>query len=145
MGEGFHHEGTIAAGMLRAQSYTAADEAVTLAQKYLSDLIEGSNPGHGPEIADLLRERVIPAMREHVPEFIKVAADVYSSHFTHADLEQLIAFYQSPVGKKLFAEQGAILREIVQVAETWSRNLGAEVTRTLAPEFRKRGLKAPRA
>jgi hypothetical protein len=129
--------------MLRAQSYTVADEAVALAQRYFSDLIEGSNPGRSTEVADLLRERVIPAMREHVPEFIRVAARVYSSHFTRADLDQLIAFYESPVGKKLFGNQGTILREMVQVAETWARKRGAEVMRTLAHEFQKRGLSMP--
>jgi hypothetical protein len=143
MGGKVRNEGTIAAGMLRAQSYTVADEAVTLAQKYLSDLIERSNPDRGPEVADLLRERVIPAMREHVPEFVSVAAGVYSSHFTRADLDQLIAFYESPVGKKLFAEQGTILREMVEVAETWGRNRASEVLRALEHEFQERGLSMP--
>ncbi len=143
-----HHEDTkgtktLATGILRAQSYTMADEAVTLMEKPLSQLIESSNPGRGKEVADLLRERLIPAMRDRLPEFIELAAGVYTKHFTHADFDQLIAFYESPVGKKLFTEQGTMLREMSQVADAWGRNLAAEVMRKLAPEFQKRDLATP--
>jgi hypothetical protein len=112
-------------------------------QKPLSQLMERSNPGRGREVADLMQERLIPAMRKRAPEFINQAASVYSKHFTIADLDQLIAFYKSPVGKKLFAAQGTILTEMKQVAQVWVQDLATEVTQSLAPEFQKRGLAMP--
>jgi hypothetical protein len=126
-----------------AHSDKLADQMLTLMEKPLSQLVENVNPGRGKETADLLREKLFPAMRERLPEFTDLAARIYAKHFTVADLEQLIAFYGSPIGKKLVAEQPAMLTEMSAVAQAWGQNLGLEVMRKLAPEFKKRGLAMP--
>jgi hypothetical protein len=129
--------------MAAAHSDKMADQMVTLMEKPLSQLIESANPGHGKEVADLLRERFIPEMRKRLPEFTDMAARIYAKHFTVEDLDQLVAFYDSPIGKKLVAEQSAMLAETSAVAQAWGQNLALEVLRKLAPEFRKRGLAMP--
>jgi hypothetical protein len=126
-----------------AHSVRLADQMLTLMEKPLSQLIEKVNPGRGQEIADLLREKLFPAMRERLPEFTDLASHVYAKHFTAADLDQLIAFYDSPIGKKLLAEQPAMLAEMNAVAQAWGQNLAMDVMRKLAPEFQKRGLTMP--
>lgn len=130
--------------MAAAQSVRLADQMLTLMEKPLAQLIEKANPGRGKEIADLLREKLFPAMRERLPEFTELAAHVYAKHFTAAELDQLIAFYDSPIGKKLLAEQPAMLSEMNAVAQAWGQNLAMDVMRKLAPEFEKRGLAMPK-
>jgi hypothetical protein len=49
----------------------------------------------------------------------------------------------SPIGRKLAAEQPAMLNEMTSVAQAWGENLAAEVMRKLEPEFHKRGLAMP--
>jgi hypothetical protein len=129
--------------MAAAHSDRMADQVITMMEKPLSQLIESANPGRAKEVTDLLHDRFIPAMRERLPEFTDLAARVYAKHFTVADLEQLIAFYNSPIGKKLLAEQGAMLAEMGQLGQAWGRNVATEVMRKLAPEFQKRGLAMP--
>ena len=126
-----------------AHSIKLADQMLTLMEKPLTQLIEKVNPGRGKEIADLLREKLLPAMRERLPEFTDLASHIYAKHFTAADLDQLIAFYESPIGKKLLAEQPAMLTEMNSVAQAWGQNLAMDVMRKLAPEFQKRGLTMP--
>jgi hypothetical protein len=129
--------------MAAAHSDKLAVQMLTLMEKPLSDLIESVNPGRGKETADLLREKLFPAMRERLPEFTDLAARIYAKHFTVADLEQLIAFYESPIGQKLVAEQPAMLAEMSAVAQAWGENLALDVMRKLEPEFQKRGLTMP--
>jgi uncharacterized protein len=129
--------------MAAAHSDKMAAQMITLMEKPLSELIESVNPGRGKETADLLREELFPAMRQRMPEFTDLAARIYAKHFTVADLEQLIAFYESPIGKKLVAEQPAMLTEMSAVAQAWGENLAMEVMRNLEPEFHKRGLTMP--
>jgi len=126
-----------------AHSIKLADQMLTLMEKPLTQLIEKVNPGRGKEIADLLREKLLPAMRERLPEFTDLASHIYAKHFTAADLDQLIAFYESPIGKKLLAEQPTMLTEMNSVAQAWGQNLAMDVMRKLAPEFQKRGLTMP--
>lgn len=129
--------------MAAAHADKLADQMLTLMEKPLSQLVEQANPGRGKESADLLREKLFPAMRERMPEFTDLAARIYAKHFTVADLEKLIAFYESPIGRKLVAEQPAMLNEMTAVAQAWGENLAAEVMRKLEPEFHKRGLAMP--
>jgi uncharacterized protein len=129
--------------MAAAHSDKMADQVITMMEKPLSQLIESANPGRAKEVTDLLHDQFIPAMRERLPEFTDMAARVYAKHFTVEDLDQLIAFYDSPIGKKLVAEQGAMLAEMGQLGQAWGRNVATEVMRKLAPEFQKRGLAMP--
>lgn len=129
--------------MAAAHSDKVADQVITLMEKPLSQLIESANPGRGKEVAELLREHFIPAMRERLPEFSDMAARVYAKHFTVDELTQLVEFYDSPIGKKLVIEQGAMLTELSQIGQAWGRNVAHEVLRQLGPEFEKRGLTMP--
>jgi len=51
-------------------------------------------------------ERVGPAM-----------AKLYATHFTEPELRDLLAFYRSPIGRKLVAEQGALTAEGARIAQ----------------------------
>jgi len=126
-----------------AQQDKMADQVITLMEKPLSQLVESTNPGRGKEVEALLHDQFLPAMREHLPEFMDLAAHVYAQHFSVEELDQLLAFYKSPVGKKLVAEQPAMLTEMTGIAQAWGRNVAGEVLRKMAPEFQKRGLSMP--
>lgn len=56
---------------------------------------------------------MINDMFENMPwkEMLKVMIPVYQKHFTHNDLNAMIAFYSSPVGQKLVRELPAITAE----------------------------------
>ena len=50
---------------------------------------------------------------------------VYVKHFTLEELEQLAAFYRSPLGKKLTSETPLLLKESMAIGQQW----GAEIAR----------------
>ncbi|UBQ51286.1 DUF2059 domain-containing protein [Aeromonas hydrophila] len=53
-------------------------------------------------------------------------AAIYRKHFTEAELKQLIAFYQSPVGKKSLDTMPAIFQESALVGQSLAeRNMPA--------------------
>ena len=47
-------------------------------------------------------------------EMLQAMVPVYQKHFTHGDLEQLTAFYATPVGQKILREMPAISAEAMQ-------------------------------
>ena len=49
---------------------------------------------------------------------------VYKKYFSEAEMDALLAFYETPVGKKFLAVQGPIQRELLPVSQAW----GMEVT-----------------
>ena len=60
---------------------------------------------------------------------------VYSKHFTGADIKQLIAFYQSPFGKKVLREMPQIISESNEVGARW----GEGVVQRVATRWRDQG------
>jgi hypothetical protein len=67
------------------------------------------------------------------------AARIYASHFTEAELKQILAFYQSPLGKKLLTEEPKTADESMSMAGSWADKLSEEVMSKMRAEMKKRG------
>ena len=72
-------------------------------------------------------------------ELMNDAARIYASHFTEAELKQILAFYQSPLGQKLLAEEPKTADESMAMAGSWADNLSEEVINKMRAEMKKRG------
>jgi hypothetical protein len=74
-----------------------------------------------------------------VDELVDATARMYATHFTEQELKQLLAFYQSPVGKKALVEEPRVLDESMAYAGTWGDNLSQEVIGDMRDQMKKRG------
>lgn len=74
-----------------------------------------------------------------VNELIDMSARIYASHFTEAELKQILAFYQSPVGRKAISEEPRALDESIASGGQWGENLSDEVVVKMRDEMKKRG------
>ncbi len=74
-----------------------------------------------------------------VSELVDATARMYAQHFTEAELKQLLAFYQSPIGKKALVEEPKVLDEAMAYAGTWGDNLSQEVIGDMREQMKKRG------
>ncbi|HZC57736.1 MAG TPA: DUF2059 domain-containing protein [Xanthobacteraceae bacterium] len=74
-----------------------------------------------------------------ISDLIDQSARIYASHFTEQELRDLLAFYQSPLGKKVLAEEPKVLDESMVYAGTWADNLSTEVITAMRIEMKKRG------
>ena len=62
---------------------------------------------------------------------IELVIPIYAKHFSHDEIKQLIAFYQSPIGKRLIEEQPAIAQEAMQVGQAWGQQIGQRIAQKL--------------
>ncbi len=74
-----------------------------------------------------------------VDQLIDMSARIYASHFTEAELKQLLAFYQSPVGRKAIVEEPKALDESMASGGQWGENLSDEILVKMRDEMKKRG------
>jgi hypothetical protein len=72
-------------------------------------------------------------------ELLNDAARIYASHFTEAELKQLLAFYQSPLGQKVITEEPKTADESMAMAGSWADKLSEEVISKMRAEMKKRG------
>jgi hypothetical protein len=109
----------------------------------LTEMIEKANPGKEADVDDVMKNYVLPKMQESLPELEHESALLYAKHFTTDELGQLVAFYQSPVGKKLVQELPGMMAEMSTFAQAEGRSLALDALKAYSDEFRKRGLQTP--
>ena len=93
-----------------------------------------------PKIPDEFWDRFAARARADVGMLVDSLAPVYAARFSKAELDQLLAFYQSPVGRHLASEQGAIAQESQQLGLRWGTRVGAAIAVDLANEGKPLGL-----
>jgi hypothetical protein len=74
-----------------------------------------------------------------VNELVNATARIYASHFTEAELRQLLTFYQSPLGQKMLTEEPKAIDESMANAGAWADNLSQDVMTKMRVEMKKRG------
>lgn len=52
---------------------------------------------------------------------------IYDKYYTETDIDQLIAFYNSPIGKKMIATMPQVMQESVSAGQNWGRKIGEKV------------------
>ncbi|HLL28946.1 MAG TPA: DUF2059 domain-containing protein [Xanthobacteraceae bacterium] len=73
------------------------------------------------------------------PEVVSLMATAYASHFTEAELNELLTFYRSPTGKKLVTELPNVLEESFAAVRQWGAKTSEEFIAALRAEMKKRG------
>jgi len=107
----------------------AADQAIAL--------MEASLPAQrqsNPRIPAVFWDRFIIEARARRGELVDMISVVYDRHFTIEELRQLLAFYDTPLGRKLLAAQPAIAQESVQAGQQWGQRIGVAIGAQLAAE-----------
>lgn len=60
-------------------------------------------------------------------ELVTMLAPVYEKHMTEADLNEIIKFYSTPVGKKMAEKTPVIMQESMQAGQQWGMAVGQKV------------------
>ena len=66
-----------------------------------------------------------------VDEMVELVIPIYQERFTSGDVDGLIKFYQSPVGKKMVAQLPEIMQECYQAGLQYGEQLGKRVAERL--------------
>ncbi len=140
-----HSQQTSVAAIATAKELIAATQATTLFNPLIAGVVEQAkllflqqNPGLAKdlnEIAEKMRTDLAPRFSELSDEMAKL----YATHFTDQELKAILVFYQSPVGKKLLAEQPTVVDASMRYAQDWANKLSDQVIAKMRDELKKRG------
>ncbi|HYR99435.1 MAG TPA: DUF2059 domain-containing protein [Gemmatimonadales bacterium] len=85
-----------------------------------------------PQIPAAFWDAFLSRARRGMPQLVDALVPIYASHFNQAELDQLVRFYESPLGKHLSEVQPLILQESMQAGQSWGAVIGREVGESLA-------------
>jgi hypothetical protein len=121
------------------------DQMVALVEAQIAALVLEANPGEEEKVDRAVADLVRPALKRRMPEYLDLAAGIYAEHFTRNELDQLLAFYKSPIGQKLKREQDKFVPAINEMAKNWVNRVGNDVLKDASQGLLKRGLQPPGA
>ena len=100
-----------------------------------------NNPGQQAEINQVLTELFLPEMRASLPEMLDEVAKVYTLHYSAEDLRQIIAFYETPVGRKTIEIMPIVMQQTMAMGQSWGQQTAMRVLQKHAETLRQRGIK----
>ncbi|MBB2147015.1 DUF2059 domain-containing protein [Pedobacter sp. LMG 31464] len=74
-------------------------------------------------------------LKTTIGDMADMLVPVYEKHLTLADINQLIAFYESPIGKKFAEKTPIITQESMQVGQQLGMKIGQKVVEKLKEKY----------
>jgi hypothetical protein len=84
-----------------------------------------SNPAVPAKFWDDLRGEL------NAGQLTELVVPIYDRHLSHDDIKQVIAFYESPAGRKLISVQPQIVAESMKAGQDWGRAAAERILRRM--------------
>ncbi len=119
----------------KAQIYEAVG-AMTAQQT--SQLLSQQNP----ELSTIIDEtigKVLETRRGKSDDLFNQIARVYALMYTAEELQQIVTFYESPVGQKLATNALQVNQDVSRIMQVYTHNFGTEFVREVKAELKALG------
>jgi uncharacterized protein len=98
----------------------------------------GANPLLGKDLGEVAA-KLQAEFAPRTVDMINDGARFYASKFTEQELKDVLAFYKSPVGRKVIAQEPVILDQSAAAVDELANKLATEVIAKFRSEMRRRG------
>ncbi len=109
----------------------------------MSQVMLYSNPELPEKAMDILEEEADIVVKEQMISkngFLDKIYPIYSKHFTHDELKELIEFYKRPLGKKIIEKMPVVSYEGTVAGQSWGIELVPLLKKRLSERFKKEGI-----
>ena len=106
---------------LKFLKVSGAEASQKLMVQQMFDQIKKAAPGK------ISADRIEQQMVDELSLLNEQLFPVYKKHLTHQDLKAIIAFYETPIGKKLVQSQPAILKDSFSIGAAWGQGVAQRV------------------
>jgi len=117
---------------------SAYDPLVNGVIQYHKNFFMQTNPNLAKDL-DAVAQKLAADFAPRKVEMQQELTRIYASHFTEQELKDALAFYKTPLGRKLITEEPKALEESMKAADDWSRKFAIEVDAKFRAEMQKRG------
>jgi hypothetical protein len=96
-----------------------------------------------PELKDPLHEvlvSLVPEFSKGEPGVLNEVARVMASKLSDAEIKEVLAFYESPTGKKFVAAEPAFVNALQSAGTAWRQKLADDLLPRVREELKKKGV-----
>lgn len=84
-----------------------------------------------PAIPGVFWDAFVAHARRNVNQLVDSLVPIYAAHFDQGEIDGLVRFYSSPLGRKVAQVQPAITQESMQAGQRWGAALGQQIAESL--------------
>ena len=109
-----------------------------------SDALKRSNPDVDPAAYEIISEEVNDVVAAEVGEknaIREMMYPIYSEHLSTEEINEIIKFYDTALGKKILSAMPQITREGMAATRDWGQSLAPTIRQRLQARFQKEGIK----
>jgi hypothetical protein len=117
-----------------------ADAAMGGLRMVLVQSLAARNNQPPDKVAGIVDQILVPDLRALEPQFIAAVATSYGQAFTGPEMEQILAFYQTPVGMKLQTLTPGLTQQMVASGHAWIEQAATQVLQADAAKLSAQGL-----
>jgi hypothetical protein len=134
-----------AAAMATAKELITVTGATTLFSPLIAGVVEQAKVlflQQDPSLSKDLNEISAQIRTDLTPRFSELTDEVarlYATNFSEQELKDILAFYKSPAGQKLLAQQPKVVDASMKFAQDWANKLSDQVIAKMRDELKKRG------
>ena len=114
------------------------DSVIVGVIEYHKNVLLQSNPNLQKDLNDVATR----LSTEFAPRRANLHAEIaraYASRFTEQELKEILAFYKTPLGKKLIVEEPKGVDDATKRVDEWANKFAEEVLTRIRAEMKKKG------
>ncbi|WDP90682.1 MAG: DUF2059 domain-containing protein [Desulfobacter sp.] len=132
--------------LLEQMGQSAADTGQQFSNLFIESFtrtLKRAKPDLDPRAFEIVEQeikQVIAEMFENSDALTEMMYPIYGQRFSEDELKKLIAFYETPLGKKLLRELPAITKEGMQAGQQLGQSLGPKIQKRIQDRFKSEGI-----
>lgn len=91
------------------------------------------------KVEHVLSESIYKAIMDRAKDLDAIIVPIYDKYYTHKEIRELTAFFQTPIGRKYSSVTMAMSQELLPVFQEWSRSMGTVAAERARKELAKHG------
>jgi hypothetical protein len=110
---------------------------------FVKAALDQVNPRQGVEVEDVIDQYVTPVVTKNIPALLDATTKLYATTFTREEIDQMIVFYQTPLGQKIIKTMPQLQQSGIAVGVDWGKRVLSEMAPELKAKLEERGLNLP--
>ncbi len=133
--------------LLVQMGQSAIDSGKLFSDLFINNIItvlKQTKPDINPKAFDIVEQEVKLIINEnfvHSSVLSEMMYPIYGSKFSESELKELIAFYNTPLGRKLIRVLPALTREGMQAGKKLGQSLGPKIEKRIIARLKSEGIK----
>ncbi|MEQ8313028.1 MAG: DUF2059 domain-containing protein [Gammaproteobacteria bacterium] len=123
----------------------ALDMGEQFADLFVTQMSQGlrqARPDIPPRAFVIIREETMATLQEELESgsMEDLVVPIYAKYFTLEEVQELLAFYRTPIGRKTVEVMPVLTQESMQVGQSWGMAIGPVIGQRVAERLAEEGI-----